>query len=48
MLNKRDVYKYLVENEITNIYKRKKSDGRFSEFVVNNFGFPSDSKFNGL
>lgn len=47
-INKRDVYKYLVENKITNIYKRKKSDGLLSKFVVNTFGFPCDSKFNNF
>jgi len=28
-----------------NIYKRRKSDGKYSKFCVNVFGFPEDSEF---
>ena len=42
-VKEQDVYNYMVENEIENIYKRKQSDGKFSDFVIARFGFPDDS-----
>ena len=33
----------MVENNINNIYKRKKSNGKFSDFAITTFGFPGDS-----
>jgi len=45
---KKKVYQFLVANEFTNIYKRKKSDGKYSTFCVSIFGFPEDSNFDGL
>ena len=41
------VYTYMMENNIgiSGMYKRKKSNGRFSDFVINLFGFLSDSSF---
>ena len=33
----------MLDNSIHNMYKRKESDGMFSNFSVNQFGFISDS-----
>ena len=41
----KDIYQYLIDNEITNIFKRKKSTGKFSTYCVNVLGFPDDEKF---
>ena len=44
-----DVYKYLKENNfVDSIYRRRSSDGRYSEYVVQNFGFPDDSTSDAL
>jgi len=40
-----DVCNHLIKNNVTNICKRKKSDGKFSDFDVKQFGFPADSIF---
>ncbi len=42
-IERKDVYQYMVDNEITNIYKRKESNGKYSDFAINHFGFPADS-----
>ena len=44
-IEKKKVYQFLVANKLTNIYKRRKSDGKYSKFCVNVFGFPEDSEF---
>ena len=44
-IEKKKVYQFLVANELTNIYKRRKSDGKYSKFCFSVFGFPEDSEF---
>ena len=41
-----DAYNYLKENEETFFYSRKQSDGCFSEFAQNHFGYPSEPAVN--
>ena len=40
----KDIYKFLIDSKLTNIYSRKKSNGRYSDYAVKMFGFPSDEK----
>ena len=40
----KNVHQLLVKNEITSVFSKKKSNGRFSDFAVKMFNFPSDAK----
>lgn len=42
-IDSKDVYQFLVDNDITNVYKRKESSGQYSEFVCETFWYPTDS-----
>jgi len=40
---RKKVYEFLIENGITGIYSRKISDGQFSRYAVEEFGFTDDA-----
>jgi hypothetical protein len=42
-MERKKVYEFLIENKTTGFYSRKISDGRFSRYAVEEFGFPGDA-----
>ena len=44
--DRKQVYKFLKDSDITGIYSRRSSDGCYSNYAVEQFGFPDDGKHN--